>query len=131
MSTSAVTPLDKGLAETTQPVVSHSINGDTYQVTSMSTESRVENKAPQQFNLTQKISSLTTYDDPFKSLYRADWNSHPVLNEESPHSQVRSASDSPPVSDGSVPIELRDSKSEISKEGEVTYINGKFQKLTL
>src|SRR5271168_3163405 len=49
-----------------------SLKSDTLTTLSPSKESHTKSKKSQQSNLTQKITSLYTSSDPFKSLYRAE-----------------------------------------------------------
>jgi hypothetical protein len=131
MSAFTVRPSDDGISGVNPPVLAQAIEDDTGQPVSPSTDPRGNDKKLQQFNLTQKISSLTTYHDPFKSLYRGDSGSQGILNTDTPQGEANSVSTLPPAITGSTAARVPDAKSPGSSEGEVTYINGKFQNLTL
>jgi len=90
-----------------------------------------EDKQSRKFDLTQKISSLTTYDDPFKNIYRSEGctnarcDADVVEKETYPTPRPALATNEP------VLATVQDLTSENSAQGEVPYINGNFQNLTL
>jgi hypothetical protein len=92
----------------------------------LSIEPQTDNKKSQQSNLTQKITSLYTSNDPFKSLYRAEWRAHTTVDDNlAPRehkSTIRGPSNTLPE-----PVYV---KSDENKE-ELTHLNGKFQSITL
>lgn len=118
---------DESKNETISTVSLISLKSDTLTTLSSSKEPQTENKKSQQSNLTQKITSLYTSSDPFKSLYRAEWRAH-------------TSTDGPPISPEhkivlpTAPIlpdtVIADSESN-NNHAELTCLNGKFQSLTL
>lgn len=131
MSASAVGPSRKAITATTHPVVSQSTDCDLKQFASKPKDTSSKDQTPQQVNLTQKISSPATYNDPFKNLYHADWAGPTLLNRGLPYFEANSAPESDPAISGTGPREVRDPASTKTEDEEVTYINGKFQNLTL
>ena len=91
-----------------------------------SKEPRMDDKKPQQSNLTQKITSLYTSNDPFKSLYRAEWRAHTTIDDNLAENEHKSTTRVPSTT-SSTPIDV---KSDENKE-ELTCLNGKFQNITL
>jgi hypothetical protein len=104
-----------------------SLKSDTLTSLSLSKESHTNNKKSQQSNLTQKITSLYTSSDPFKSLYRAGWRTHTSTDDPPISPEHKIASSGSPILPDAV---IAESESDDNKE-ELTCLNGKFQNLTL
>ena len=86
---------------------------------------RTDNKKPLQSNLTKKITSLYTSNDPFKNLYRAEWRAHTTVDDNLTPIEYEpttgGSSTSPPA-----PLDCRSDENK-----ELTCINSKFQNITL
>lgn len=133
MSESVVPPSDATITATSHINLSQSIDGETFQTACHSKEPPEGDRKPQQFDLTQKISSLATYNDPFKSIYLRDWNAQTTLEAKTTQEETKPIANSFLARNGSTSTAtlVGDLKSEGSSEEEVAYINGKFQNLTL
>jgi hypothetical protein len=122
---------DHGTAKTKTGVSSPSVNDDINPSVSQFESFGNEDKQTRKFNLTQKISSLTSYDDPFKNIYRSEWRANASSDVEAIVKETNPTSGPAVAKNESVLTMVQDPKSENSEQGQVTYINGRFQNVTL
>ena len=116
-------PSDESKDETISMTPLGSLKSNTLTSNSPPKGGQIESKKYQKSNLTQKISSLHTSSDPFKSLYRAEWRAHTTIDDPLAPVDHKTTTEAPfsPLET----ISLDDRKEELA------CLNGKFQNLTL
>jgi hypothetical protein len=117
---------DGGISSTDSSIQQLSDKDDTHPHP-LNAKEHIEVKSRQQSNLTQKITSVYTVSDPFKNLYRTEWRAHTTPEEPVVPQQTK-----PTTSVEETSLHPRpDDASNAENAEELTYINGKFQNLTL
>lgn len=116
---------DESKNGTISSIPTPSLKSNTLMSKVLSKELRTDNSKPQQSNLTQKITSLNTSNDPFKNLYRAEWRAHTAVDEKLAPTEYKSTNGGPSTTS---PVSI-DFKSDGNKE--LSCLNGKFQNITL